>query len=100
VCIRRPRRAARDLRTLPALPATVASVVARGNDGSLSTAEVGELLGLSRSTVSRRTRGKLAYRLTPGGHRRYSVEDVAAYLGRPISELEVAAAREAAKLRP
>jgi excisionase family DNA binding protein len=50
----------------------------------LRTADVARLLGVSRSTVCRWARvGKLSFVSTPGGHRRYRVEEVNALLGKP-----------------
>lgn len=46
---------------------------------NLTTGKVARLLGLSQATVSRIPKERLDFWTTPGGHRRYRLEDVREY---------------------
>lgn len=47
----------------------------------LRSAEVGLLLGLSATTIQRYAReGRIRYNVTPGGHRRFDIDEVIADL--------------------
>jgi excisionase family DNA binding protein len=49
---------------------------------TLTIGQVAAILNVSDDTVRRIPRDSLWWKLTPGGHRRYAAEDVAAYLER------------------
>ncbi len=58
------------------------------DDEELTTAQVADLLGVARSTISRTPREKLPFRKSPNGHRYYRRQDVEAMardMARPLA---------------
>jgi hypothetical protein len=66
---------------------TLGGLVA-GRDDEMTSGDVAHLYGVDRSTISRLSRDRLGYRLTPGGQRRYRRADVYRY-GREYMGLEL-----------
>jgi hypothetical protein len=66
-------------------------------DRRLSSGQVGKALGLAAATIQAYAReGRIPFALTPGGHRRFSLEEVALALSLPRKRADDRATRLAA----